>query len=59
MSHRSLRNQMEGSNYKDKCGQWVDDVGRMSNHKKRNDTSERGKRIGVNCNITPLLSPRL
>ena len=48
---------MEGSNYEDKCGQWADDVGRMSNREKRKDKSEK-KRIRVNCNITPLLSPR-
>ena len=35
MSHRSLRNWMKGSDYKDKCGQWANDVGRMSNHGKR------------------------
>ena len=57
MSHRSPKKQMEGSNYEDKCSQWADDVGGMSNRKKRKDKSKE-KRIGVNCNITPLLSPR-
>ena len=49
---------MEGSNYEDKCGQQAKDVGGMSNHKKRKDKSEKRKEIGVNHNITPLLSPR-
>ena len=35
MSHRSPRNQIEGSDYKDKCGQQAGDVGEMSNHEKR------------------------
>ena len=35
MSHRSLKKQIEGSDYEDKCGQWADDVGRMSNREKR------------------------
>ena len=48
---------MEGSDYEDKCSQWADDVGRMSNCEKRKDKSER-KRIEVNCNITPILSLR-
>ena len=48
---------MEGSDYEDKCSQRADDVGGMSNRGKRKDKSEI-KRIGVNCNITPLLSPR-
>ena len=26
---------MEGGDYKDKCSQWADDVGRMSNREKR------------------------
>ena len=43
MSHRSLRNQMEGSDYEDKCGQQTNDMGRRSNHEKRNDKSERRK----------------
>ena len=34
MSHRSPRKQMEGSDYKDKCSQWADDMGRMSNRRK-------------------------
>ena len=40
---------MEGSDYEDKYSQQADDMGRMSNHKKRKDKSER-KRIGVNHN---------
>ena len=34
MSHRSSKNWMEGSDYKDKCSQWADDVGGMSNREK-------------------------
>ena len=34
MSHRSLRNRMEGSDYEDRCGQQTDDMGGMSNHVK-------------------------
>ena len=34
MSQRSPRKQMEGSDYEDKCGQWADDVGGMSNCEK-------------------------
>ena len=34
---------MEGSNYKDKWSQQADDVGWMSNHKKRNNKSEKQK----------------
>ena len=48
---------MEGSDYEDKCGQWANDVGGMSNREKEK-TSLRKQKIGVNCNITPLLSPR-
>ena len=44
MGQRSLKKQMEGSDYEDKCGQWADDVGRRSNHEKRNDKSKRRKR---------------
>ena len=40
---------MEGSDYEDKCSQWADDVGRMSNREKRKDKSKR-KGIGANCN---------
>ena len=32
---------MEGSDYEDKWGQWADDVGGMSNCKKRKDKSKR------------------
>ena len=48
---------MEGSDYEDKCSQRADDVKGMSNHGKRK-VSPRKKRIGVNRNITPLLSLR-
>ena len=48
VSQRSPRKRMEGSDYEDKCSQWADDVGRVSNRKKRKDKSKR-KRIGVNC----------
>ena len=41
---------MEGSDYEDKCGQWADDMGRMSNRKKRKDKSKEKKRIGANHN---------
>ena len=57
MSHRSSRKWIEGSDYEDKCSQQADDVERMSNREKRKDKSKK-KRIGVNRNITPLLSPR-
>ena len=40
---------MEGSNYEDKCSQWANDMGRMSNREKRKEKSKR-KRIGVNHN---------
>ena len=43
MSHRSLRKQIEGSNYEGKCSQQADDMGRMSNRRKRKDTSEKRK----------------
>ena len=49
---------MEGSDYEDKCSQWANDVGGMSNREKEK-TSLRKQKIGVNCNITPLLSLRL
>ena len=58
MSKRSSENQIEGSDYKDKCSQWADDVGGMSNHEK-GKTSPRKEKIGVNHNITLLLSLRL
>ena len=41
---------MEGSNYEDNCGQQANDVGGMSNHRKRNDKSKKTKRIEVNRN---------
>ena len=41
MSHRSLWNQIEGSDYEDKCGQWADDVGGVSNHVRKKSKSER------------------
>ena len=44
MSHRSLRKQIEGSNYENKCGQRADDVGGMSNHEKRKEKSEEKNR---------------
>ena len=40
-SHRSLKKWMEGSDYEDKCGQWADDMERMSNREKRKDKSKR------------------
>ena len=40
MSHRSLKKRMKGSDYEDKCSQQADDVGRMSNHKKRKISPE-------------------
>ena len=43
MSHRSLKKRMEGSNYEDKCGQQADDMGGVSNRKKRKDKSEKRK----------------
>ena len=47
---------MEGSDYKGKCSQRANDVRGMSNCEKRK--VQEKKRIGVNRNITPLLSPR-
>ena len=49
MSQKSLKKQMEGSNYKDKWSQWADDVEWMSNHKKEKISLEK-KRIQANCN---------
>ena len=46
MSHRSLKNWMEGSDYKDKCSQQADDVERMSNHEERKDKSKKRKEKG-------------
>ena len=46
MSQRSLKKWVEGSNYKGKCSQWADDVGWMSNHKKRKAKSESKKEQG-------------
>ena len=40
---------MERSNYKGKCSQWADDMGRMSNRRKRKDKSKTEK-IEVNHN---------
>ena len=40
MSHRSLKKQMEGSDYEDKCSQRADDMGRISNCKKRKISPE-------------------
>ena len=48
MSQRSLKKQMEGSDYEDKCGQQADDMGGMSNCKKRKDKSEKRKEQGRN-----------
>ena len=48
MSHGSPKKWMEGSDYEDKWGQQANDMGRMSNHVKREDKFE--KRIGVNRN---------
>ena len=46
MSQGNLWSWMEGSNYKDKCSQQADDMGRMSNCEKRKDKSEKGKEQG-------------
>ena len=40
---------MEGSDYKEKCSQRADDMGRMSNRRQKKSKSE-GKRTGVNHN---------
>ena len=32
---------MEGSDYEDKCSQWANDVGGMSDHEKKKDKSEK------------------
>ena len=37
---------MEGSDYEDKCSQWADNVGGMSNRGKRKDKSEKRKDRG-------------
>ena len=37
---------MEGSDYKDKWSQQADDMGWMSNHKKRKDKSRRKENRG-------------
>ena len=34
---------MEGSDYKNKCSQWADDMGGMSNHEKGKDKSKKRK----------------
>ena len=44
MSHRSLRNQMKRSDYKDKYSQQAKDMGRMSNRKKGNDKSKEKRK---------------
>ena len=46
MSHRSPKKRKEGSDYKDKCSQRANDVGGMSNRKKRKDKSEKEKSRG-------------
>ena len=56
MSQRSLRNQIEESDYENKWSQWAKDVEWMSNHRKEK-ISPRKKRIEANHNITPLLCP--
>ena len=43
MSHRSPWNQMEGSDYEDRCGQQADDMGEMSNCEKGKDKSKKEK----------------
>ena len=43
MSHRSLKKQMEGSDYEDKWNQWADDMEGMSNCVKRKDKSKKRK----------------
>ena len=35
---------MKGSNYEDKCGQWADNVGGMSNCENRKDKSKEKNR---------------
>ena len=46
---------MEGSDYEDKCSQWADDMGRISNHRKRKDMSKKEK-----CyDLSPFFSLRL
>ena len=46
MSHESPKKRMEGSNYEDKCNQWADDVGRVSNHKKGKISPRKEKNRG-------------
>ena len=43
MSQRRPWNWIEGSDYEGKCSQWADDMGKMSNHIKRNDKSKKRK----------------
>ena len=50
MIKRSPMKWMEGSDYERQVSQQADDMGGMSNCKKRNDESKR-KEIGVNYNI--------
>ena len=46
MSQRSLRKQIEGSDYEDKWSQQADDMGWMSNHEKRKEKSKKEKNRG-------------
>ena len=46
MSQRSLKKQMEGSDYEDKCGQQADDIGGISNHRKRKNKSKKQENRG-------------
>ena len=46
MSQRSLRKWMKGSNYEDKWSQQANDMGRMSNYRKRKDKSRKEKNRG-------------
>ena len=46
MSHGSPKKWMEGSDYKDKCSQWADDVGGMSNHEKGKISPRKEKNRG-------------
>ena len=46
MSHRSLENWMEGSNYEDKCSQRADDAGGMSNCAKGKISPRKEKNRG-------------
>ena len=46
MSQKSLRKQMEESDYEDKWSQQADDMEWISNHKKRKDKSKKEKNRG-------------